>query len=509
MSNQAVVVNAAKPRDTAASFKSARFPTLINQQDEWLVWRGGAYESVEEATVRSEVSEYLANAKTMMTEEREDGSLKKEFKAFNPKARDINEVVTALKNLCHVPRDRMSPPCWLKGTPAEYKSLDPGSLISLKNGLLDITTRELYEPTSFFFTRTVLPIEYDLNANAPERWLSFLGEVFQDRQSSIGLLQEWFGYKISSDTSQHRVMFLYGRPRAGKGTILRIENALVGERNATSPTTRTVGGKFGLQGLMGKSSAQITDMDTSNREHLSAAASQINAISGEDRVSIERKGITSWDGTLAVRFTLAGNTLPNFGSHTNAMLTRLLVLPFEVTFEGVEDRSLTEKLKAELPGILNWCLDGLDRLRQRGNFDEPPESKQAKQRLRYRSDPIHGFVAERCLVKAQTGTDKAVLYAAYCDYCEETGSHPVALHNFTPKLEELFPGVQTGKRRTGSGTTKIPCYRGIRINDDHAAKVYKPDREMAELMGYDCYEALATDAGGWPIPRASNGMPGI
>lgn len=502
MTEQPIIVHAAKPGATAALFKSMQYPTLINQQDEWLVWREGAYDGVEDASIRAAVSEFLHNAKTMTSEEQPDGRHKKKYTPCNPTPKMISDVVAMLKNLCHVPRDTMSPPCWLKGTPPEYLALDPRNIISLRNGLLDITTRRLYASTPLFFTRTALPINYDPNAPKPKLWHKFLNEVFQGRQSLIKLAQEWLGYKISADTSLHKVAFFYGPPRSGKGTILRIENALVGERNACSPTIRTLGGQWGMMDMIGKSSVQVTDMDTSNRDHLSAAASLINAISGEDRVTIERKNLSHWNGTLAVRFTLAGNTMPNFGSHTGAMLTRLLVLPFEVSFEGREDRELTQKLiKCELPGILNWCLDGLDDLRMRGDFAEPQESKQAKLRLRHRSDPIYGFVAERCTLVAGIGTDKAVLYPAYCDYCRETGVHPVANHVFTQKLEEHFHGIRTGKRRTGSGSKQIHCYRGIRLNDDYASQVFKIDRDMAELMGCECYEAIARDAADWPIPR--------
>src|SRR5258705_6583631 len=103
---------------------------------------------------------------------------------------------------------------------------------------------------------------------------------------------------------------------------------------------------------------------------------------------------------LGVRFTLAGNTLPNFRSHTGAMATRLMIIPFDISFAGREDRSLKDKLKAELPGIMLWALDGLDRLRMCGEFSEPEASRVAKHRLVYQSDPIHGFIEERCTLAA-------------------------------------------------------------------------------------------------------------
>jgi len=133
-------------------------------------------------------------------------------------------------------------------------------------------------------------------------------------------------------------------------------------------------GRFGLQNLIGAAVAQITDMNTESKKDLGTSASRMNGISGEDGQTVERKGIGDWNGKLSARFQIAGNNLPNFGTNTGAMATRLLILPFDVSFAGREDRGLTDKLIAELPGILNWCLAGLDRLRARGDFAEPPLS---------------------------------------------------------------------------------------------------------------------------------------
>ena len=46
-------------------------------------------------------------------------------------------------------------------------------------------------------------------------------------------------------------------------------------------------------------------------------------------------------------------------------------MPFRVSIpESQQDRELARKLRGELPGILNWALDGLIRLRQQGHFTE-------------------------------------------------------------------------------------------------------------------------------------------
>jgi phage/plasmid-associated DNA primase len=159
-----IIIQPLKSSETASSFKAAIFPTLINHQDEWLSWDGAAYQPIEDATVQARISEFLNGAKVQVFK---DGSAQVSLLPFFPKTKDIAEVHKMLGYLCHVPLNTMSPPAWLQGTSPEYRALEPRNLISFKNGLLDITTRRLYPPTSSFFTRTALPVEYDKKALEP------------------------------------------------------------------------------------------------------------------------------------------------------------------------------------------------------------------------------------------------------------------------------------------------------------------------------------------------------
>jgi putative DNA primase/helicase len=297
-----------------------------------------------------------------------------------------------------------------------------------------------------------------------------------------------------------KICFLWGRPRSGKGTILHIEAELVGRQNVAFPKIETLAGRFGLQGLIPKSSAQVTDMNCEDPKQLSAAATNLNGISGEDGQTVERKGITDWHGKLGVRFTLAGNTLPNFKSHTGAMVTRLLIVPFDVSFIGREDRFLKGKLEAELAGILNWALDGLDRLRMIGEFSEPDASRKAKHRLIYQSDPIHGFIEERCTLDSGAATDKAVIYAEFVRYCEYMKARVAPMNSFSDKLMQSYTNIYDSKRSGELG--QVPCYRGVRLNDVEAVKVYQVNRDLIDL-GLDGFDVLERDAHGWPVVNAA------
>lgn len=498
-----VILSRSTPGKSAEIFRTRTRPNLINQQDEWLDWNGHAYATVEDATIESELERFAKEAKTMVATvvgADDDGKPIKELQPvpFNPKPGDLYAIYDMLKRQNHKPADTMSPPCWLDSRTNPLAS----NIISVENGLLDIISRDLIDSTPDFFTRTALPLAYDPAAPAPDLWLQFLLEVFGGEQALVDLLQEIFGYIIAADTSQQAVFFLWGRPRSGKGTIMRVLTELVGKPNCHNPSVHTLAGRFGLEGCVAKSLIKITDMNCDDKIALSMAVSRINAISGEDDVTVERKNKKDWDGRLPGRFLMAANRLPNFGGGSIALATRLIILPFMVSFVGREDRALTDKLLVELPGILNWALDGLARLRERGRFDEPEASLQAKTRMLYQSDPVRGFIEERCTVEPSAEIEKRIFYLLYQEFCQANGTHAVPLPTLTERLSEIYPTITATKRRRRDGS-RPPIFAGVRLNDPSMVKVYKIDAELIAL-GEEGAAAVEHDADGFPIPKAFN-----
>jgi putative DNA primase/helicase len=60
------------------------------------------------------------------------------------------------------------------------------------------------------------------------------------------------------------------------------------------------------------------------------------------------------------------NELPRFSDSSGALAGRFVILRMTESFYGKEDTGLTQRLLAELPGILNWAIEGWHRLRERG-----------------------------------------------------------------------------------------------------------------------------------------------
>lgn len=322
-------------------------------------------------------------------------------------------------------------------------------------GYLDGEPRCCRPLTPRFFSTCGLDFDFDREAEQPAEWIKFLKTLWPDDQDSIDTLREWFGYCLLPDTSQHKILMLIGPKRSGKGTIARVLRRLVGERNSAAPTLASLGTNFGLQPLVGKTLAVIGDARLGGRADLPQITERLLSISGEDAQTIDRKGIEAVTCTLPTRFVLLSNELPRLNDSSGALASRIILLRLTESFLGREDKGLTDRLLAELPGILLWSIIGWDRLRRRGYFEEPATAEDMRREFADLTSPIGAFVRECCLIGPEYETSRDDLYATYQEWCKRSGKQHVddkagfgrALHAAIPQLKSAFRGSREAKER--------------------------------------------------------------
>jgi putative DNA primase/helicase len=242
----------------------------------------------------------------------------------------------------------------------------------------------------------------------------------------------------------------------------RVLTGLLGKDNVTAPTMAALGSddRFVLSSLINKRLALVTDARLPPGRGGSRAVERLLSISGEDPQTTDRKYKSVWTGRVPTRFVILTNELPRFSDVSGALASRFISLQLQISFFGREDRGLENKLRAELPGILNWALDGLMRLRERGRFEPPQSSLDTFQHMEDLSSPVGAFVREKCNCEVGAGAriEKADLYGAYKRYCEVQGDkHPCTQVVFGRNLMAVYPTVRIGH----SGATKY--YYGIEL----------------------------------------------
>jgi putative DNA primase/helicase len=385
------------------------------------------------------------------------------FVPFLPNKRKVGDVSAAIDAVIHL-SDRRSMPFWIDRGVSPVDVVPPKALVPMANGLLRVDTRTLIRPTPNFFCPYSLPYDYDPDAPPPKRFLVFLNELWADDQESKDLLQEFIGYLLVPDTSQQKMLLLVGPPRSGKGTISRMIRDLVGHHNVAGPTLSGLATNFGLQPMIDKPVAIISDARLSGRKDNAIVVERLLSISGEDALTVDRKHKSAWTGPLPSRIVIITNELPRLDDASGALASRFVVLQMTESFLGKEEHDLSAKLAEELPGILLWALDGLKRLRERGHFKPPERSSEVVRELADLSSPMRAFVRDCCVVESLRSVGVGDVFDEWKRWCEDTGASVGTKQTFGRNLRSVVPNLETNQERFHG--VRQRRYKGIGLARD-------------------------------------------
>lgn len=455
-------------------------PTLRFYKGAWVRWESGAYRQLDKDELKNDLvlpikSEFdHLNIKEIQVWEDNGRCDKTGRPSAMPVAYQYTDMVRRnvminLAGLLGIPHvEAPTLPSWLGGEESQFPASEVlptrDSLIHLPSLVKGLPCK--VEPTPKFLSMWALDYGFDPEASEPVEWTKFLNSVWPNDPESIDTLQEWFGYVLTHDTRQQKILVLIGPRRGGKGTIARVLREMIGVENVAGPTLSSLATNFGLAPLIGKPLAIVPDARITGRTDQAQIIELLLAISGEDTLTADRKHIGSWTGKIGTRLMMLSNELPRFIDASQALAGRMLILKFRESFIGREDFDLFDRLKLEMPGILNWAIRGWERLTERGRFVQPAQGADLVAEMEDLSSPVGAFVRECC----ELGEDKEVevkdLFACWKSYCEEQGRVRVMeLPVFCRDLLTAFPMLDKARQRKVGGV-KTRYYTGIGLTDE-------------------------------------------
>lgn len=279
---------------------------------------------------------------------------------------------------------------------------------------------------------------FDPKAQAP-RWTHFLQEVFPEQTLDILELQKVFGLLMERSAKRQKFVMMVGKSGSGKGTIGRVMSRLVGRGATVAPSLPDLGTEFGKQSLIGKRLALVnesTDVGRSNGIS-GIVLDELKKLTGHDMVQANRKNQTHLQFVFEGKVVIAANTLPSFSESSDAIVRRMVPFRFRVQVDDDKrDERLDDILAAEMPGILNWAIEGWQRLQQEG-FRVTPSQREELKNLKDLTDPLQGFCNE-CLEEGgeddRLSTDDA--YHVYGIYAGNTGRRSLGKPKWSRQLAD-------------------------------------------------------------------------
>ena len=268
-------------------------------------------------------------------------------------------------------------------------TLSSEDVLPLANGVLSLKTQVLRPYRDEEAWRFTSPISFDENATCP-KWENFIKQVTQDDFEKAEQLQEIFGYCLTSSIAHQVGFVLLGEGSNGKSVFASTIQHILGKKLQGSLTMDTLQSNFGIGNIEGKRLNVVNEIS----DHYLRGDVFKRLIDGSE-ITADQKNKAHKVFNPFAKFLFTINRLPQVDEASQAIFRRLMIVKFNRIFRGSEvNHSLERELRTEAPGILNWALVGLERLRNNGEFTQTKEQELAMNEFKENSSRIIPFLLE-------------------------------------------------------------------------------------------------------------------
>ncbi len=330
------------------------------------------------------------------------------------------------------------------GIPVAPDDLDRNLMIfNVENGTIELETGALREHRRNDLITKLSPVRFDPDATC-DQWDQFLVDILPDPRVRE-FVQRAIGYAFTGQTVEQALFIFWGLGANGKSTFIETMMTLFGDYALKTPADtllarRDTGIPNDVARLKGARLVSAVEMEEGKK----LAEIRVKELTGGDTISARFMRGEWFDFRPMCKIVIATNHRPTVRGTDYAIWRRIRLIPFTVTIsENERDPRLAEKLQDELPGILNWAIQGCLAW-QRDGLKPPSAVVSATKEYRESEDQVGEFLRDRCVVGEGHRVTKAALHRAYADWCG--GEGVLGPRQFTARLRER--GVED--KRTSS-----------------------------------------------------------
>ncbi len=329
-------------------------------------------------------------------------------------------------------------------------------ILNCQNGVIDLRTGRFHGHESDDYLIKMIPVNYDRKAECP-LWLDTVSKIFNNDAPLMEYFQRIAGYTLTGSTKEQALFFAYGRGRNGKSTVLETLFHIMGdysrriETNSLMAKTARAAGSASediakLNGIRMILSSEVEDGHRINE-------SLIKDLTGTDTVTARHLYSRSFDFQVIGKIFMFGNYRPRVKGQDEGIRRRVKMIPFSHTFTS-PDKDMPEKLKSELPGILNWMIEGCIKWRSAGLMEPEAVTVETKKYFLDNNDLQLYFNDNFEICEGS-----AILFSDFYEgFMEYTGKGKVSKIKFSQMMSDILdlhvePGA--GNRKYVQGIRRI------------------------------------------------------
>jgi putative DNA primase/helicase len=416
----------------------------------WLLWDGSRWAWDERGAVRKlahKTARGIYKDAVHEPDEAKQREIAKFARASQNEAR-IGAMLNEAKPYLAVGMDELDADPWL---------------INCQNGTLDLKAGKLKAHDPADRITKIVPVEYDPDAPCP-RFKQFLKETLVE-DGVITFVKRYSGYTLTGITRERLLAILYGFGKNGKTTLVELLRDVMGGYAANTDTETLLMRKYqgvgnDVAALKGARFVSAAEVEQGRR----LAESKVKQLTGRDTVSARFLFAEKFDFKPQFKLWLSTNNKPVIQGTDDAIWDRLRLIPFTQRFDGGrQDPKLPEKLRAEMPGVLAWMVEGCLEWQEHG-LGEPESVREATDQYRAEMDTLAAFIEDRCVVREDAVAPATPLYKQYQLWCDDAGEKPETQKMFGMRLRER--GFVSDKIKRGPHKDRKGWF-GIGLRADH------------------------------------------
>jgi putative DNA primase/helicase len=322
----------------------------------------------------------------------------------------------------------------------------PAGLVDLRTGTMSPST-----PSAYCTKATAVA-----PGGACPIWRAVLDRVFGGDPELVAFFQRVAGYSLTGITTEHAMFFSHGTGANGKGVTHNTLTRIFGDYAVVASMetfTASAVERHPTDLAMLRGARLVTAQETEEGKHWAEA--KIKAMTGGDPITARYMRQDFFTFIPQFKLLIAGNHKPGLRGVDEAIRRRLHLIPFVVAIPPDErDPRLSEKLKAEGPGILAWAIEGCLQW-QRVGLAPPAAVRDATAKYLDAEDAFNLWLEECCERDPNSWTSSTILYKAWKEWAERAGEFIGSQRRFVATLETK--GFAPRRRSTGRG------FDGIRL----------------------------------------------
>jgi putative DNA primase/helicase len=336
-------------------------------------------------------------------------------------------------------------------------SCDPiPDFMNFANGMLTWRTGELQPHGPHYGSTVQFPVEWDPEAKCLG-FDDFLDSILSP--DYVELAWQMIGYLMYSGNPKHKAFLLVGSGRNGKGTLLRVVNALLGANNVASESLDDlINNRFAAFNLFGKIANIAGDIDATYQQQTAA----FKKLTGEDQYAAEQKYADRFQFQSWAVPVFSANKIPGSADTSYGYLSRWMVMEFDrrIQPEEIID-GLSSTLISELPGIAAKAVGYLGEVIHGAGFKNDGDVAHGKEAFEEEIDQVRQWLNECTMPVTSGGENRTLAYSSYKMWAASQGNVVLKAREFFSRIENAgYKQVKVRGDRQISGFN-ITEYRAL------------------------------------------------